>query len=129
MSLRDKLYFNVISFSYLILKKRWKLSEDNFYKKNFIKPNKVFIENEEIEPSVEGKIVIFKKDKIEKGWYFLGINHFGDNKNSLFELESFDYQINEEFLKADDLKLTENTHLSSENQNVLYFANGLSSKR
>ena len=47
-----------------------------------------------------------------------------DNKNSLFELESFDYQINEEFLKAVDLKLTENTHLSPENQNVLYFANG-----
>ena len=88
MSLRDKLYFNVISFSYLILKKRWKLSEDNFYKKNFIKPNKVFIENEEIEPSVEGKIVIFKKDKIEKGWYFLGIYHFGDNKNSLLKIRT-----------------------------------------
>ena len=47
-----------------------------------------------------------------------------DNKNSLYELESFDYQINKEFLKAVDLKLTENTHLSPENQNVLYFANG-----
>ena len=88
MSLRDKLYFNIISFFYLIFKKRWELSEGNSYKNNPLKINKVFIENKEIEPNVEGKIVIFKKDKIEQGWYFLGIYHFGDNKNSLLKIKN-----------------------------------------
>ena len=76
---------------------------DSKYK--FISKNVTFIKN-------EMKLSSNEKTLIE------------DNKNSLYELESFEYQIDKEFLKAIDLKLTENTHLNPENQNVLYFENG-----
>ena len=47
-----------------------------------------------------------------------------DSNNSRYELGSFEYQIENEFLKAVDLTIIENSNLSPGETNKYYFANG-----
>ena len=43
---------------------------------------------------------------------------------TLFELNSFDYNINDEYLKGTEITVTENSNLPSPERNKLYFENG-----
>ena len=47
-----------------------------------------------------------------------------DSNNSRYELGSFEYQIENEFLKAVDLTIIENSNLPPGETNKYYFANG-----
>ena len=47
-----------------------------------------------------------------------------DLDNTLFELNSFDYNINDEYLKGTKITITENSNLPSPERNKLYFDSG-----
>ena len=90
---RDKLFLILINFIYKLYRKDWIISENNFYKNNFLKRKKILFEDEEIEPDQNQKIIILKKNKIKKGWYFLGIYHLGENKRSLLTIKNSIYNV------------------------------------
>ena len=94
MVLWDYLFSNLIAFIYKIHKHRWTLSENNHYlDNNYLCKNKLLLENYFIKPDLKGKIIIKKNKKVKRGWYFIGIYHSGDNKNSLLKIKNTKYSI------------------------------------
>ncbi len=94
MVLKDYLFSNLIAFIYKIYKHSWTLSKNNHYLNNdYLNKNKFLLENYFIAPDLQGKITIKKNKKVKRGWYFIGIYHSGDNKNSLLKIKNTKYSI------------------------------------
>ncbi len=88
MNFKNVLLDNFILLLYKICRQNWVLSDDNIYVNSSIIVNKNFKENKLIEPDLEKKIVLNKKTQIQKGWYFFGILHLGENRNSLLKIKT-----------------------------------------
>tara|TARA_B100001248_G_scaffold238956_1_gene203910 strand:+ start:4216 stop:6270 length:2055 start_codon:yes stop_codon:yes gene_type:complete len=82
-----KIKFLIIKIIYRILQKKLLLSKSNFYINLDKNENNFLVEDKFIEPDIEGKLTLQTARYLKKGWYFFGVMHNGDNRNSILRLE------------------------------------------